>query len=488
MIAASARPQRRGIEYKWMALSVTTLGAAMAAIDSSIVVLGLPSILKSLHTDLVTMTWVIMGYILMSTVFLSLCGRLADMFGRVRMYNLGFVIFTIGSVLCAAAPTGTWLIAFRLVQGAGAAMLMANSMAILTEAFPANQRGRAMGINAVTWAIGGLLGPVCGGLILAIASWRWIFLVNLPIGVVGTIWGYIALREISKPKGREALDVLGTVLLSLGLLCLLLALTQSVSWGLTSPRLIALLIGFVVFQSLFYLRERSTPSPLVDLSLFASRVFSFTIAATTLETLAVFALNFLVVFYLQGVKGIEPLHAAFMILPLAVTQSILGPIAGVLSDRYGARIPATIGLVLDAIGCLILSHLSATSGYPLLFVGLTVFGCGAGIVWTSQTNAVMGTAPPNRLGIASATLATFRQCGMVTSFALALAVAAATVPKQLVGAIFLGTGTSLGGPAMAPFTGGMQHALLVSMAIVLCAAAMTLLAGDTAAYHQVERG
>ncbi len=483
-MTAGAAPIRRGrIEYKWMALSVTTLGAAMAAIDSSIVILGLPSILTSLHSSLVAMTWVTMSYILMSTVFLGLCGRLADMFGRVRMYNLGFVVFTAGSVLCAMAPTGEWLIGFRLVQGAGAAMLIANSMAILTEAFPATERGRAIGINAIVWAIGGLLGPVLGGLILAAGNWRWIFLVNLPIGIVGTVWGYVALREISRPKGREPLDVLGTVFLSGGLLCLLIALTQSVGWGLTSPRLLALLAGFIVLQTLFYLRERSTPSPLVDLSLFNSRIFSFTILATTLETLAIFAINFLVVFYLQGVKGITPLHAAFMILPYAATQSVLGPVAGILSDRFGARLPASAGLLLEAAGCLILTRLTGASGYPLLFAGLTVFGCGAGIVWTSQTNAVMGTAPRNRLGIASATLATFRQCGMVTSFALALAVAAATVPRQLVGAIFLGTGTSLGGPVMAPFTSGMQHALYVSMGIILASTIMTVVAGDTAAQH-----
>jgi EmrB/QacA subfamily drug resistance transporter len=481
--APSVAARRGRIEYKWMALSVTTLGAAMAAIDSSIVILGLPSILTSLHSSLVAMTWVTMSYILMSTVFLGLFGRLADMFGRVRMYNLGFVVFTAGSVLCALAPTGDWLIAFRLVQGAGAAMLIANSMAIITEAFPATERGRAIGINAIVWAIGGLLGPVLGGLILAAGNWRWIFLVNLPIGVVGTIWGYVALREIGRPKGREPLDVVGTVLLSGGLLCLLIALTQSVGWGLTSLRLIALLVAWLILHSLFYLRERSTSSPLVDLSLFRSRIFSFTILATTLESLAIFAIQFLVIFYLQGVKGISPLQAAFLILPYPATQSILGPVAGILSDRFGARLPATGGLLLESAGCLILARLNPASSYPLLLAGLTVFGCGAGIVWTSQTNAVMGTAPQHRLGIASATLATFRQCGMVTSFALALAVAAATVPRQLVGSIFLGTAT-MGGAQMAPFAGGMQHALLVSMAIILGSAALTVVAGDTAAQHR----
>jgi len=485
-VTATARPvQRNRLDYKWIALSVTTLGAAMAAIDSSIVILALPSILRSLHSSLVTMTWVTMGYILMSCIALTICGRLADMFGRVRMYNLGFLVFTAGSALCALAPTGLWLILFRLVQGAGAAMLIANSMAILTEAFPANERGRAMGINSVTWAMGGLLGPILGGLILATTSWRWIFLVNLPIGAIGTAWGYVALHELSHPKGRETLDIPGIVLFGSGLFCLLYALTQSVAWGLGSPKLSLLLAGFLILESLFLLRERSTPAPLLDLSLFRSRIFSFTLAATTLETLAVFAINFLVVFYLQGVKGVAPLQAAFLILPLAAVQSLLSPVGGALSDRFGARFPASAGLALEAVGCVVLAALSPTSSYSLLFVGLVIFGSGAGVVWTAQTNAVMGTAPVQRLGITSATLATFRQVGMVTSFALALAVAAATVPKRLAGAIFIGTSASLGGPAMAPFATGMHYALLVSMLIVLGAAALTVLAGDTGEQHRL---
>jgi EmrB/QacA subfamily drug resistance transporter len=488
-VTATRPPVRRSrIDYKWIALSVTTLGAAMAAIDASIVVLALPSILRSLHASLVTVTWVTMGYILTSCIALTVCGRLADMFGRVRMYNLGFLVFTVGSVLCALAFSGLWLILFRLVQGAGAAMLIANSMAILTEAFPANERGRAMGINSVTWALGGLLGPLFGGLILATTNWRWIFLVNLPIGALGTIWGYVALHELSHPSDREPLDVPGIALFGGGLFCLLYGLTQSVSWGLASPRLWLLFAAFLILQSLFYLRERSAPAPLLDLSLFRSRIFSLTIAATTLESLAVFAINFLVVFYLQGVKGVAPLHAALLILPLAAVQSLLSPVGGALSDRFGARFPASAGLIIEAAGCVVLAALAPASPYWLLFAGLVIFGSGAGIVWTAQTNAAMGTAPLRRLGITSATLATFRQCGMVTSYALALAVAAATVPKALAGSIFLGTSATFGGPQMAPFASGMHSALLVSMFIVVAAAALTVFAGDTGAQHQLRAG
>ena len=466
--------------YKWIALSVTTLGAAMAAIDSSIVVLGLPTMMSDLHSDLVTMVWVLMGYILMSTIFLLLFGRLADMFGRVRMYNLGFAVFTFGSLLCALAGSGVQLVAFRLVQGLGGAMIMANGMAIITEAFPAGERGRAMGINSVTWAIGGILGPVAGGIILAALSWRWIFLVNLPIGIIGTAWGYLALHELSEPKRGERLDLAGLLLFSGGLASLLFALSQSVEWGWFSPPTLVLFGAFIVLEALFVWSWRSPGSHFIDPTLFESRIFTLGTVAATLQSLSMFAVNFLVVFYLQAVTAVTPLTAALMILPLPVVQSIIGPIGGVLSDRLGSRLPATLGLLLQAAGCVVLAQLNPGSSYMLLFAGLLVLGVGGGLFWAPNTSGVMSAAPVRRLGVASATLATFRQTGMVTSFALALAVAAAAIPPAQVSAIFLGTSVQLGAPVMGAFTLGMAHALVVSALIVLLAAGMTYLAGDTA--------
>ena len=199
--AAGVLPQRR-IAYKWIVLSVTTIGALMAAIDSTIVILGLPDMMLSLHSDLVAMIWVIMAYILVSSIFLLTFGRVADLFGRVRMYNLGFVVFTVGSALCGFSADATQLILSRVVQGAGAAMMVVNSAALITEVFPPNERGRALGINAITWAAGGVLGPILGGLILNSGSWRWIFFINVPVGMFGAAWGYLALKEISTRRAR----------------------------------------------------------------------------------------------------------------------------------------------------------------------------------------------------------------------------------------------------------------------------------------------
>src|SRR5512140_3849392 len=197
----------RTVAYKWIVLSVTTIGALMAAMDSTIVILGLPDMMVKLHADVVEMIWVIMAYILVSTVFLLTFWRIADMLGRVRMYNPGFVIFTVGSALCGFSGNAPHLIAARMVQGAGAAMMVVNSVAIITEVFPPNERGKALGINAITFSFGGVAGPILGGLILTLADWRWIFFINVPIGIFGAIWGYKALKEVSIRRKGEAFDI-----------------------------------------------------------------------------------------------------------------------------------------------------------------------------------------------------------------------------------------------------------------------------------------
>ena len=293
----SARKSLIGhIEYKWTVLSVTTIGALMAAIDSTIVILGLPDMMVDLHSDLVSMIWVIMAYILISTVFLLTFGRIADMLGRVRLYNLGFAIFTIGSALCGLSGTATELILFRLVQGSGAALLVVNSVAILTEAFPPNERGRALGINGVTWSAGGVLGPVLGGLILSLGSWRWIFFVNVPIGLIGTIWGYRVLKELSIRKQGETFDLPGALTFSISLVSILLALTLGIQQGWTNGPILGLFVAFFAFLMIFLWWEQRAKNPVIDFTLFKARVYNFSVLSAMMQGLALFAVNFLVIF------------------------------------------------------------------------------------------------------------------------------------------------------------------------------------------------
>ncbi|HET9016159.1 MAG TPA: MFS transporter [Thermomicrobiaceae bacterium] len=456
--------------YKWIALAVTTIGALMFAIDSTIVVLALPPMMAGLHASLVSMIWVLMGYSLTSTVALLTFGRLADLFGRVRMYNLGFVVFTVGSALCGIAQSDTQIIVFRIVQGLGGAMLLANSMAIITEAFPASERGRAMGINSVVWAVGSIAGPLVGGVILAGASWRWIFLVNVPIGIAGTVAALLLLRDISERNRGESFDVLGAAFFSLSLVALLIALNQGIALGWTSPLILGLLAAFVVFAAIFYLWNRRVANPVLDFSLFRDRIFSAAVVTATLQSLAMFSVNFLVVYYLEVVQGQTPLAAALALVPLAVMSSVLGPIGGILSDRLGARKPVALGLVAQTVGLVVLSQLRVSSSELTVVAGLVVVGIGSGLFWAPSTSATMGAAPKHRLGIASATLATWRNTGMVVSYALSLAVAAAAVPVAAQTQLFLGESVNLSRGVAADFVDGMSAAFHISIAICVVAA------------------
>ncbi len=476
---ARGQSSRPPIDYKWIALSVTTIGALMSAIDGTIVTLALPDMMQKLHAGLAEMIWVIMAYILMSTVLLLAIGRIADMFGRVRLYNLGFVVFTVGSALCGLSQNAPQLILARLVQGSGAALMMVNSTAIISEVFPPNERGRALGINGVTWAIGGIVGPLLGGLILSMASWRWIFYINVPIGIAGSLWGYIALKEVGERKKGERFDAPGAAFFSLGLLALLLALNMGIQQSWNSPAVLALFVAFALFLVLFVHRERRAPNPVLDFSLFENRVYNFSVLSAMLQSLAMFAVNFLIVFYFQAVRGFNPLKAAMLLMPLSIVTVVIGPLSGIMADRMGARIPATTGLLLQVLSLLwFIFTLSPDTSYSTIVVGLLLLGVGGGLFWAPNTRAAMNGAARARLGIASATLATLRQTGMVTSFALALAVAANSLPKEAMMNLFVGTNIALGSGPMRDFIVGIHHAFIVSTVVCLIAAGFSLVRGS----------
>ncbi|HUH96565.1 MAG TPA: MFS transporter [Anaerolineales bacterium] len=467
----------RKIAYKWIVLSVTTIGALMASIDSTIVILGLPDMMIKLHADLVSMIWVIMAYILVSTVFLLSFGRVADMFGRVRMYNLGFVIFTIGSALCGLSGTATQLIIFRLVQGSGAAMMVVNSVALITEVFPPNERGKALGLNAITFSIGGVAGPILGGLILTLADWRWIFYINVPIGIFGALWAYRALREMSIRKRGEKFDTVGAAGFSLGLTALLIALTLGIQDSFTSTPIVALFAFFLIGVAFFLAWERRAVNPVLDLSLFNNRIYNFSVLSAMIQSLALFAVNFLIVFYLQGVRGYDPLKAALLLIPLPIVTSVIAPLGGYIADRIGARLPATVGLLIQGAALVWFMRLTPTTSLWDIGAGLALMGFGGGLFYPPNTSAAMNASPKDRLGIASGTLATLRQAGMVTSFALSLAVAASSLPRDVMMALFVGTNVSLGSAPMQAFVTGMHSAFLVSTILVVIAAGISFVRG-----------
>jgi len=463
--------------YKWVVLSITTIGVLMAAIDNTIVILALPAMMTELHSNLVAMIWVLMAYIFVSTVLLLALGRIADIYGRVRLYNFGFAIFTLGSCFCGLSQSGHMLIGARVFQGAGGALMLVNAWPIITEAFPPNQRGMAMGINSMTSGLGGVIGPVLGGLILSIASWRWIFFINIPIGIAGTYFGYIRLKKMPRPRAGEHLDWLGAITFSIGLFALLYALTQGIQLGWTSSTIIGLFAFFIVSIAFFVFWEHRAKCPALDLTLFQNRVYDFSVLAATFQSLAIYAVQFLIVFYLQAVRGYDPLTAALLLLPMPLGLAITGPFGGRLSDKIGARVPATVGLLIQAGGVYWLSTLTATSHYSIIAIGLILTGIGGGLFYSPNTSAAMSTSPRDRLGVASATLATLRNAGMVTSFAIALAVAASAMPRAIMLKVFIGTASHLGSKLMVTFVDGMNSALRVSVGLSVIAALMSLVRG-----------
>ncbi|HYB03475.1 MAG TPA: MFS transporter, partial [Nitrososphaerales archaeon] len=356
------------MEYKWKALSVTSVGALMSAVDSTVVLLALFPMASDLHSDFVTMIWVIIAYLLVNTALVLSFGRLADMYGRKLMYNIGFIVFTIGSALCGLAPTGLSLVGFRVIQGLGAALLTSNSFAILSEAFPRNETGRAFGLMSIVWGVGSVVGILLGGVIITYTTWRLIFLINVPIGIVATMLAYKVLRKIPPQGKRGSFDIPAAVSFTAGLLALLLG----VSWGLLyswkdAITLVALAISPVFFATFVLWETKYSKDPILDFEFFKNRNFTFSIVAAFLQFLAVFSVNFLLIFYFEGVSGLTALEASYLIIPYAAASAVIGPIGGTLSDKYGFRAISVIGLVLAAIALFLFSRLTIST--PLIEIG-----------------------------------------------------------------------------------------------------------------------
>ena len=448
----------RQADYKWVALSNATLGMLIATINSSIVLISLPAIFRGIHLNPLLpgnasyLLWMLMGYLLVSAVLVVSLGRLGDMFGRVRMYNAGFAVFLVGSVLLAVDPlAGTqgalWLIVFRVVQGVGASMLMANSAAIITDAFPVQQRGLALGINMVAGIAGSFFGLVLGGL-LSEVSWRLVFWVNVPIAVVGTAWAYRSLREIAVIR-RAKPDWWGNITFGVGLTAILAAIVYGIepygghTMGWTNPWVLAGLIGGTALLAVFCMIETRVEAPMFDLNLFRIRAFTAGNAAQWLNAVARGGLQFMLIIWLQGIwlpqHGYAyvdtPLWAGIYLLPLTAGFLIAGPVSGWLSDQFGARAFATGGMVVVAASFGGLLLLPTDFPYVAFALLIALSGVGSGLFASPNSAAIMNSVPASRRGAASGMRATFQNSGMVLSigifFSLMVVGLAASLPETL---------------------------------------------------------
>jgi MFS family permease len=444
--------------YKWVALSNTTMAVFMSALDGSIVIIALPAIFRGIHLDPLTagnisyLLWMIMGYRLVQAVLVVTLGRLGDMYGRVRIYNAGFAVFAFASVLLSFDPfTGghgaLWLIGWRVLQALGGSMLTANSAAILTDAFPSDQRGLALGINQVAAIAGQFIGLVAGGLLAAI-DWRAVFWVNVPVGVFGTVWAYRKLRETGeRHPGR--IDWWGNITFAIGLGAILIAITNGIkpyhhhTMGWTNPAVFGSLIGGVALLAVFAVIESRIAEPMFQLGLFRIRPFAAGSVAGLIAAIARGGLQFVLIIWLQGIwlplHGYSfsdtPLWAGIYLLPLTAAFLLSGPLSGALSDRFGARGFATAGMLVFGASFIGLMLLPVDFSYPAFAALIVVNGIGVGMFAAPNSSSIMGSVPAAQRGAASGMRSTFQNSGTALSigvfFALMISGLARTLPTTL---------------------------------------------------------
>jgi EmrB/QacA subfamily drug resistance transporter len=463
------------LQYKYTVLTNTTIGAFMSQLDGNIVLIALPTITRSLNASAFEALWVLMGYILMTAVLLLAFGRLADMYGKVRLYNLGFAIFTIGSGLCSLSLNGGMLVFFRLVQGVGAALIWANNAAILTDAFPANERGRAIGVNLVAGISGSVIGLILGGILTVALGWQSIFWINLPIGAFATFWAYKKLRELGTVR-HERIDLPGNVLFAGGLTAFLVGLTLGALSGYTLLDLASMIVGLLMVGGFVYV-ELHSRTPLMDLTLFKIRAFSAGILSNFLASIARSGVSLVLTIYFQGVLLYDAFRAGLALIPFAVAFVSLGPLSGYLSDKYGPRGFTTAGLSISTAGLIGLALIPANVSYTVLATLMILVGAGGGMFVAPNISSIMTSAPVTRRGVASGMSATLVTTGALLSLSISFAVLATSIPINVLQAIFAGISLPSGAPSVDLFIAPMHIIFWIMAAMSLVAIVPSALRG-----------
>ena len=443
---------------------MTAVGTLMSGVDTRIVIVGLPTIAKQLGAGVEQVIWVSQAYVLASTVGLLLIGRVTDVIGRVKIYNIGFAVFTVGSALASLSFSPYELIASRMVQGVGSSMLITNSAEILTDATPKNELGTILGINQIAFRVGSISGLTLSGVILAVADWRALFYINIPIGIFGTLWAHQRLREIATTDVARKMDWAGFGTFTSGITLILLAITFF-SYGLSADQELGvtfMIIGLALLIAFIEI-ERRNEVPLLDLRLFKIRLFAAGNLAQFFNALAWTGIILMLSFYLQVVLGYSALQTGLSLLPLDATFVIFGPISGKLSDRYGSRIFSTAGLAISSAGFFLLSTTTASTTYGEIALALILLGIGNGMFVSPNISAIMGSVPPNRRGIASGFRVTMFNVGLTASAGLAVLLMTLGIPyntfSSLIEGIFPQAASTL--VAKQEFVHGFRLAVLI---------------------------
>lgn len=452
---------------KWLIMAAVATGIFLATIDGSIVNIALPTLKTELSADFAIIQWVVLAYLLTITTLMLGIGRLGDMIGKKTLYTAGFIIFTIGSGLCGLSQTAAMLIFCRVLQACGAAMVMALGTAIVTEAFPPQERGKALGITGLMVSLGSITGPTIGGLILGILSWHWIFFVNLPLGIIGIIM-VIRYVPASQPAGRQRFDFSGAAALFVALLALLMALTLGETSGFVSPLVLGLFALTFGAAAFFIWLERRTSHPIIDLSLFKNRLFSVNLITGFMTFVASAGIVLLMPFFLQDMLGYSPQISGMMMAIVPLSMGITAPLSGSLSDRWGTRPLTVAGLAVLLVGYLAVSQLNLSTTPFVYMLSYLPVGVGMGLFQSPNNSAIMGSAPRQRLGVVSGLLSLTRTLGQTSGIAV---MGAVWTSLTLVNASAAFTGESSAAPVAARMAALQQTAAVV---VVIIAIALSL--------------
>jgi len=452
--------------YQWLVFCSVAIGTFMATLDGSIVNVALPTISEQFSVDLPVLQWVVSAYLLTISSLLPTLGRLADMYGRSKIFSYGFLVFITGSLCCGLSSSVGVLVASRIIQAVGAAMMMANSMAIVTDTFPPQMRGRALGTMGSVVAAGSITGPSLGGILISRYGWPAIFFVNLPIGMIGFVVGMLILPK-DKGQRKELFDIIGAVLFALGMICLLLGLSLTDTFGWGSYQVILLLIAALGLLAYFVRWELCFPFPMIDLSLFQNRIFAAGNGAGLISFVAIFSVNILMPFYLQQILQLEPHFVGLMMTPFPVAMAVFAPVSGWLSDKMGPAALTVAGMLLGALNIFSMTLLTSSTSIGSVAVRLAVMGLAMSLFQSPNNSAVLGSVPKAKLGVSGGIVATVRNIGMVLGIALSVSIFSSRE------AAYLAQGATTAGA----FMHGFKIAMFTAAVICAGGAVMSLVRG-----------
>ncbi len=454
-------------------LFVIVLGLMMTGIDTTAVILALPDITLDLHSNLDTTIWVIIIYLLIIAVMTTQMGRFGDSFGRSKIYNSGFVIFTVGSALAGTSFNIDELIGFRALQAFGGALMQANSGALIADLYPPNERGRAYGYTAIGYTTGATLGILVGGVITTFIGWEYIFYINIPIGIIATVLG---IQNIKSGKTTKTyFDIPGLISLLAALTLTTYGAANITGVGVDAFNIVLIISGFIILI-LFISIEKKVKNPIINMKVFTNRIFNFSLFASFFESMGYLSVIFIVIMYLQGIRGLSPLDASLLLVPGYVLGACIAPFAGRLTDKIGARIPATSGLFLMLAGILVYLTFSVTTPLYFVIIASILGGSGSSFFYPANNSAVMANAPNGYYGLSSGLLRTFANIGTLISYVLAITIASLTVPRDVAFEVFLGLHDIIGTLAT-KFMAGIHSALIMSFAIIVVAIILSAFRG-----------